>query len=99
MRPLSADPPSVSTFGTLKGTVSANRAAKATTSLPREPRARRVEAALVKAARTLTSHLDVERVCDAVLDAVEAVFNAGSSWILIYDANSRKLRTVSSRGQ
>ena len=58
-----------------------------------------VEEALVKAARTLTSHLDVDGVCAAVLDAVENVFGATSSWILLYDAGIKQLRTVCSRGR
>lgn len=58
-----------------------------------------VEEALVKAARTLTSHLDVEGACAAVLDAVEDVFGATSIWILLYDAGNRQLRTVCSRGR
>ena len=58
-----------------------------------------VEEALVKAARTLTSHLDVDGVCVAVLDAVESVFGAASSWILLYDAGIRQLRTTCSRGR
>ena len=58
-----------------------------------------VEQALVKAARALTSHLDVESVCAAILSAVETVFNAASSWILLHDTGSRQLRTVCSRGR
>ncbi len=57
-----------------------------------------VEAALVRAARALTTHLDVEGVCGAVLDAVADVFGASSSWMLLYDTGARKLRTVASRG-
>jgi formate hydrogenlyase transcriptional activator len=58
-----------------------------------------VEEALVKAARTLTSHLDVDGACGAVLDAVENVFGATSSWILLYDSGIRQLRSVCSRGR
>jgi formate hydrogenlyase transcriptional activator len=67
--------------------------------VPWGQRAGRVEEALVKAARTLTSHLDIDGVCRAVLDAVEDVFSAGSSWILLHDAGAKQLRTVSSRGR
>ena len=58
-----------------------------------------IEGALVKAARALTSHLDVDGVCGAVLDAVENVFGARSSWILLFDPAIKQLRTVSARGQ
>lgn len=58
----------------------------------------RIEAALVLAARALTTHLDVEGVCRAVLDAVADVFGATSGWILLYDPAARQLRTVASRG-
>ena len=58
-----------------------------------------IEEALVNAARTLTSHLDIDGVCSATLDAVENVFQAGSSWMLLYDAEAGQLRTVSSRGR
>jgi formate hydrogenlyase transcriptional activator len=68
-------------------------------STPWDRRPGEVEEALVKAARALTSHLDVEGVCAGLLDAVESVFGATSSWILLYDASSRQLRTVDSRGR
>ena len=58
-----------------------------------------VEAALVKAARALTSHLDVDGVCSAVLDAVASVFGATSSWILLFDTGIKQLRTVCARGR
>jgi formate hydrogenlyase transcriptional activator len=58
-----------------------------------------IEQGLVKAARALTSQLDVEGVCSAVLDAVDEVFGAVSSWILLYDGGSRMLRTIRCRGQ
>ena len=76
-----------------------NVAPGATASTPEAQQAGRVEAALVTAARTLTAHLDVDRVCSAVLDAVEDVFGARSSWILLYNPDSRQLRTVSARGR
>ncbi|HXC78233.1 MAG TPA: sigma 54-interacting transcriptional regulator, partial [Candidatus Acidoferrum sp.] len=68
-------------------------------STSRDRRPGEVEEALVKAARTLTSHLDVDGACGAVLDAVENVFGATSSWILLYDTGIRQLRTVCSRGR
>ena len=37
------------------------------------------EAALIRAARALTSHLDLDGVCEAILDAAEEVFGATSS--------------------
>ena len=57
-----------------------------------------IEAALVKAARALTLPLDVRAVCDAVLDAVQEVFGARSSWILLHDSGTNLLRTASVRG-
>ena len=79
--------------------MSVNVAPGATASTPETQQAGRVEAALVTAARALTAHLDVDRVCSAVLDAVEDVFGARSSWILLYNPDSRQLRTVSARGR
>jgi formate hydrogenlyase transcriptional activator len=38
-------------------------------------------------------------VCSGVLDAVVDVFGAASSWTLLYDAGSKQLRTVASRGR
>jgi transcriptional regulator with GAF, ATPase, and Fis domain len=60
---------------------------------------RQVEAALVKAARSLTDRLDVGAVCQAIIDAVEEVFDASSAWILLYDPPSKQLRTVAVRGR
>jgi formate hydrogenlyase transcriptional activator len=57
-----------------------------------------VEQAFIEAARALTSHLDVARVCSAVLDAVTAVFGATSGWILLHDESEKVLRTMSLRG-
>jgi formate hydrogenlyase transcriptional activator len=47
----------------------------------------------------LTAHLDVEGVCAGVLSAVEEIFSAASSWMLLYDAGGRRLRTVCARGR
>ena len=85
--------------GTLEGTVSVNVPYNPLPSTSRDRRPGEVEEALVKAARTLTSHLDVDGACGAVLDAVENVFGATSSWILLYDTGIRQLRTVCSRGR
>ena len=38
-------------------------------------------------------------MCSAALDAVEGVFGAASSWILLYDPGAKQLRTVCSRGR
>ncbi len=57
-----------------------------------------IEAALITAARALTSRLDVAGVAGAVLDALQAVFGATSCWLLLYDARERRLRTVDFRG-
>jgi formate hydrogenlyase transcriptional activator len=61
-------------------------------------RSGRVEQALIKAARTLTSHLDLDGLYDTVLDAVEDVFGAQSSWILLYNPGTKQLRSVCARG-
>ena len=58
----------------------------------------RIEEALIRAARSLTAHLDVDGVCHAVLDAVGDVFGARCSWILLYHAGTKQLRTACSRG-
>jgi formate hydrogenlyase transcriptional activator len=79
--------------------VSVNTAFNPAPSLSRDRQPGEVEEALVKAARMLTSHLDVDGVCRAVLDAVENVFGAASTWILLYDAGIKQLRTVVSRGR
>ncbi len=62
------------------------------------PRHRSVEEALITAARALTSRLDVVGAAEAVLDAVQDVFGATSSWVLLHDAREGHLRTVSFRG-
>jgi formate hydrogenlyase transcriptional activator len=56
------------------------------------------ERALVEAALTLTSALDVEAVCNAVLDVVERVFEAQSAWVLLHDPKSDRLMTMAVRG-
>jgi formate hydrogenlyase transcriptional activator len=57
-----------------------------------------LEAPILRAARTLTEHLDVAGVCAAVLDAVQDVFGATSTWLLLEDPTERVLRTVDFRG-
>ncbi|MGE0594077.1 MAG: sigma 54-interacting transcriptional regulator [Vicinamibacterales bacterium] len=57
-----------------------------------------VEDALIAAARALTSRLDVVGAAEATLDAVQDVFGATSSWVLLHDAKERCLRTVAFRG-
>ncbi len=57
-----------------------------------------MEGALVGAARTLTSLLDVAGVASAVLDAVQNVFGATSSWVLLHEPRDRQLRAVAFRG-
>jgi transcriptional regulator with GAF, ATPase, and Fis domain len=57
-----------------------------------------VEKALVAAARALTSQLDVKRVYAATLQAVEDVFGAVASWILLYEPSGGVLRTALARG-
>ena len=56
------------------------------------------EGALIRAARALTSHLDLEGVCEAILDAVETIFGATSCWILLLDSAANALRTSVFRG-
>ncbi|MBI4519347.1 MAG: sigma 54-interacting transcriptional regulator [Gemmatimonadetes bacterium] len=57
-----------------------------------------VEVTLIRAARALSSKLDLDAACVAVLDAVEDVFGAQASWILLYDEESDVLRTKLFRG-
>jgi formate hydrogenlyase transcriptional activator len=57
-----------------------------------------IEVALVEAARALSSRLDVNGVAAALLQAVDDVFGAASSWVLLLDPLGRRLRTVASRG-
>src|SRR5262249_52547788 len=57
-------------------------------------RTSKAEDGLIRAARALTVHLDVDGVCHAVLDAVGDVFGARSGWILLYHAGTKQLRTT-----
>ncbi len=54
---------------------------------------------LLKAIMQLTSTLDVDGVCDAVLRGVESVFGAASSWIMLHDPGDNMLRTRMFRGR
>jgi formate hydrogenlyase transcriptional activator len=65
--------------------------------IPDEP-ATKIEDALIRAARSLTAHLDIDGVCQAVLDAVGDVFGARCSWILLHHPGTKQLRTACSRG-
>ena len=56
------------------------------------------ERALIEAAIALTSRLDVAATCSAMLDAVERIFDARSSWILLHDRRSDHLVTAEFRG-
>ena len=52
----------------------------------------------IDAALTLTSRLDVEDTCAGMLDVVERIFGASSSWILLYDSRSHTLNVAATRG-
>jgi formate hydrogenlyase transcriptional activator len=56
------------------------------------------EEALVASALSLADRLDVQGTCDAILDAVERVFGARASWILLHDPTSDRLVTTRFRG-
>jgi formate hydrogenlyase transcriptional activator len=58
----------------------------------------RIEDTLIKAARSLNASLDVTGVCNAVLDAVEEIYGATSSWILLHDAHQNRLTPCAFRG-
>jgi formate hydrogenlyase transcriptional activator len=61
-------------------------------------RGRVVEDALIKAARALGASLDLDGVCHAILDALEEIFGATSSWIVLHDPQTDQLKTHSFRG-
>ena len=56
------------------------------------------ERALIDAALALSSKLDVEETCQAMLDVVERIFGARASWILLHDRRSDRLVTMAYRG-
>jgi formate hydrogenlyase transcriptional activator len=57
------------------------------------------ERALIDAAMSLTAHLDLEATCAAMLDVVERLFGAQSSWILLHDPGSDRLVPCGMRGR
>ena len=65
---------------------------------PRDDRGNSVEVALVAAARSLSSRLDVPGVADALLAAVDHVFGASASWVLLHDDREGLLKTIAYRG-
>jgi formate hydrogenlyase transcriptional activator len=66
--------------------------------VPDDARRLEVEAALIRAARALSSKLDLDAACAAVLEALEEVFGARASWILLYEEETDVLRTKLFRG-
>ena len=54
---------------------------------------------VLSAVRKLTAILDVDGVCEAVLNGVEQVYGATSSWIMLHDPVSNVLRTALVRGR
>jgi formate hydrogenlyase transcriptional activator len=56
------------------------------------------EDAMLRSALALTAALDLDRVCEAMLAAVERVFDAPSSWIVLSDQNGARLRVSLFRG-
>ena len=56
------------------------------------------EQAFIHAAHALTGRLDVEKTCSAGLDAVERIFEARSSWVLLHEPDTGELVTVMFRG-
>jgi formate hydrogenlyase transcriptional activator len=60
--------------------------------------ANKVEDSIAEAALKLTSHVDVDRVCDAVLIGVEQVFAPRMTWIALHDAAADLLRVRFCRG-
>jgi len=60
--------------------------------------ARSIEDALIEASRALTSRLDVGGVASALLDAVQQVFGATSSWVLLHMPREHLLKTMAYRG-
>jgi Nif-specific regulatory protein len=56
------------------------------------------EQALLEATLALSEQLDVAQTCDALLDVVERLFDARSTWILLHDAATNELVTTVFRG-
>ena len=57
-----------------------------------------LEEPLIKAAVALTTDLDVDGTCVAMLAAVEQIFSARAAWILLHDRSSNELVTCGYRG-
>jgi hypothetical protein len=56
------------------------------------------ERALIETAISLTSGFDVQSICGSVLDAVERLYEARASWILLHDPDTDELATCAFRG-
>jgi formate hydrogenlyase transcriptional activator len=56
------------------------------------------EEPLIRAAVSLTAGLDVHDTCDAMIGAVERMFDARAAWILLHDASRDELVTCAYRG-
>ena len=56
------------------------------------------ERTIIDTAISLTAGLDVDQLCGSVLDAVERLYSARSSWILLHDDNSSELIAGVCRG-
>ena len=56
------------------------------------------ERAIIDTAVALTSGRDVQELCGSILDAVERMFDARSSWILLHEDSSGELITAACRG-
>lgn len=57
------------------------------------------ERVLIGAIRAMSSELSIDGACNASLDAVEGVFGASSSWIMLFDQQTRTLRMTVFRGR
>jgi formate hydrogenlyase transcriptional activator len=58
-----------------------------------------IEEHLLNALRRMTETLDVQGVCEAVLNGVENVFGASSSWIMLHNPATNTLQTTLFRGK
>jgi transcriptional regulator with GAF, ATPase, and Fis domain len=58
-----------------------------------------IEDHFLSALRALTATLDVQGVCEAVLQGVETAFGATSSWAMLHDPTTNVLRTALFRGR
>ena len=58
-----------------------------------------IEEHLLVPLRTLTTSLDLQAVCEAVLTGVERAFGATSSWVMLHDPGTNVLRTIHFRGR